>query len=463
MKQLLTILFTTFFAQAIFAQTTITIQAENAAEKFAKLSVGEYNIVVKGDLKGKNEWYYDENNHKPIGMWKIENISYRNFESLKINILDLSGVIGLDSIKSDIIYAMWYYENQKEFGAYYEFPPISKLILPDNMVYFNTSEAFKNVDEVIVSPNSKNFKMQDKFLLSKDGKELYYYKFTSGTSLQIPDGVEKIKYNSICGWSDDTDTIEVNLSKSVKELDSNCFKHDLFQMVIPKNVKNISTGNYHNIRDISKDNKYYTMENGVIYNKDKTTLLYVGNIKGTFVIPSGVKKIEQYVFYKDSENEDSVESIVLPETLEFIDSRACSYAYRMTSVNIPKSVKWIGCYNFKGFDIKEIGDANNWYFTTNEADWLKRQNGVPVSVILQEKDSENGDNLNQILEKGIWYKRTHITEYDETMSEDNMEYASWYDPKKSDIKEPHRIRDVESLDGGYEEIFFMCPFFYKLD
>ena len=199
------------------------------------------------------------------------------------------------------------------------------------------------------------------------------------------------------------------------------------------------------------------MENGVIYNKDKTTLLYVGNIKGTFVIPSGVKKIEQYVFYK---NED-LESIVLPETLEFIDSRAFYASDTRTIVNIPKSVKWIGSYNFEGFDIKEIEDANNWYFTTNEADWLKRQNGVPVSVILQEKDSENGDNLNQILVGGIWYKRTRTT-YG-TVSDDKMEYASWYDPKKSDIKEPHRIRDVESLDGGYEEIFFMCPFFYKLD
>lgn len=457
-----------FLAQAIFAQTTITIQAENAAEEFAKLSVGEYNIVVKGDLKWKNEWYYDENNHKPIGMWKIENISYRNFESLKINILDLSGVIGLDSIKSDIIYAMWYHENQKEFGAYYEFPPISKLILPDNMVYFNTNEAFDNVDEVIVSPNSKNFKMQDKFLLSKDGKELYYYKFTSGTSLQIPDGVEKIKYNSICGWSDDTDTIEVNLSKSVKELDSNCFKHDLFQMVIPKNVKNISIGNYHNIRDISKDNKYYTMENGVIYNKDKTTLLYAGNVKGTFVIPSGVKKIGQSAF----KNED-LESIVLPETLEFIDSQAFTFiGDNMTTINIPKSIKWIGCNNFRDQDIKIIEDVNNWYFTTNEADWLKRQNGVPVSVILQEKYpgsvSIGYDNLPQILERGIWYMWGAVVPEDwkEEIScyePKKMEYASWYDPKKSDIKEPIRIMAVESFDGECEEIFFMCPFFYKLD
>ena len=457
MKQLLTIFLTMFLVQTLLAQQkNVTIQAENAAEEFAKLSVGEYNIVVKGDLKGKNEWYYDEKNHKPIGLWKVENVSYFDFKSLKINVLDLSGVIGLDSIKSDIVYAMWYQENMKEFGATYQFPPVSKLILPDNVLYFNTNEAFKNVDEVIVSPNSKNFKMQDKFLLSKDGKELYYYKFTSGTSLQIPDGVEKIKSNSICGWSDDTDTIEVNLSKSVKELDSNCFKHNLFQVVIPKNVKNISTGNYHNISGISKDNKYYTMENGMIYNKDKTTLLYVGNIKGTFVIPSGVKKIEQYVFYK---NED-LESIVLPETLEFIDSRAFYASDTRTIVNIPKSVKWIGSYNFEGFDIKEIEDANNWYFTTNEADWLKRQNGVPVSVILQEKDSENGDNLNQILVGGIWYKRTRTT-YG-TVSDDKMEYASWYDPKKSDIKEPTGYS--ESLDGAtIEQLSFIRPFFYKLD
>ena len=429
-----------FLAQAIFAQTTITIQAENAAEEFAKLSVGEYNIVVKGDLKWKNEWhtlagYIEES----FGLWKTD---------VTINVLDLSGVIGLDSIKGYIVYDYIAIEG----GVYPRV--VSKLILPDNVVYLN-ARAFDKVDEVIVSHNNKTFKMQDKFLLSKDGKELYYYNLTSGTSLQIPDGVEIIKSKSIRGLY--KDTIKVNLSKSVKELESNCFEHNLFLVEIPKYIKNISSDNYHNISGISKGNKYYTMENGVIYNKDKTTLLYAGKVKGCFVIPSGVKKIGQFAFYKYY-NED-LESIVLPETLEVIDSHAFSFNDESwTGVNIPKSVKWIGRYNFSGLGIKEIGDTNNWYFTTNEADWLKRQNGMPVSVIL----SENGDNLRQILKRGIWYKRALDGQ------EDKMEYASWYDPKKFDIKETYIYSQsftYEDFDGSEveEKIFFIRPFFYKLD
>ena len=453
MKQLLTILFTMVFAQAIFAQKTITIQAENAAEEFAKLSVGEYNIVVKCDLKGKNEWYYDDNNHKPIGLWKVKNVSYFDCESLKIKVLDLSGVIGLDSIQSNIVYAL---EDMVGMGTVYGFPPISKLILPDNMVYFNTmlyfntSEAFINVDEVIVSPNNKNFKMQDKFLLSKDGKELYRYQFTSGTSLQIPDGVEIIKSNSIFGWSDDLsdDTINVVLPNSVKELENNCFNNSkLFSVSIPKNVKYISPDYYRNITDISKDNKYYTMENGVIYNKDKTTLFYGGNIEGRFEIPFGVKVIGRSAFCGTNEG---------------------------ASVVIPQSVKWIGSNLFLVGDQEisvEFDDGiDNWYFTTNETDWLKRQNGVPVSEVFPGKVSRYEevyyDNIGIVLLSGILC-RLRVHKY--VSNEEKIEYASWYDPKKFDIEtivyNLFSFGDNSNPEFSSEEcrIDYIRPFFYKLD
>lgn len=456
MKQLLTIFLTMFLVQTLLAQQkNVTIQAENAAEEFAKLSGGEYNIVVKGDLKGKNEWknelYYDCND-KPmpiIGLWKVG-------QSVEINVLDLSEVTGLDSIKDNIVLHKDYHIYLNEDEEIIEEPEwrpqhISLLILPDNLIFFNNGVTYfhnscfndKLVDKVIVSPNSKNFKMQDDFLLSKDGKDLYRYICTGGSSLQIPEGVETIKSNSICGSSNDT--IEVILPKSVKTLEINCFPYiyqQEFQFVIPKNVKFIAPDNYRFVSDISKDNKYYTMENGVIYNKDKTTLFYVGsNVKDRFEIPSGVETIVHRAFAD------------------------CFDAY----IVIPKSVKWFDCdiarqSYLDWLRIEFEDDVDKWYITANEDDWLKRQNGVPLSVILQDEIS-HFDGFNTLLVLGICYGYGKGSS--EQTIEQTIEYATWYDPKIFDIERIEHYQYVENHSDEYENLFefykYMIPYFYKLD
>ena len=90
---------------------------------------------------------------------------------------------------------------------------------------------------------------------------------------------------------------------------------------------------------VSEGNKKYSNDDsGVLYNKDKTTLLLypTGNPKTMFVIPDSVKTIEKYAF---------------------------SECTRLTSVTLPSSVTSIGEYAFNAcWSLKDI------YYTGNEAD-----------------------------------------------------------------------------------------------
>ena len=64
--------------------------------------------------------------------------------------------------------------------------------------------------------------------------------------------------------------------------------------------------------NVSPQNQYYSSVDGVLYNKDKTTLCIVPTMKsGTFTVPSSVTTIDDYAFY-DCEN---LEFIVMPNTI----------------------------------------------------------------------------------------------------------------------------------------------------
>ena len=91
------------------------------------------------------------------------------------------------------------------------------------------------------------------------------------------------------------------------------------------------------------------------YNEDYNTVFitgYAGNDK-TLVIPSEINgkkvaSISSYAF----ENGESLESVIIPSGIEYIDARAFISCHSLKSVTIPDTVTWIGSYAM-GYDIDE--------------------------------------------------------------------------------------------------------------
>ena len=90
---------------------------------------------------------------------------------------------------------------------------------------------------------------------------------------------------------------------------------------------------------VNSANQHYTSSNGVLYNKNKTTLLVCPNMRGdSYIIPSSVKRIENGAFYYCT----NLKSVVLPDGLESIGDYAFDFCTGLKSLTLPASLKSIG-------------------------------------------------------------------------------------------------------------------------
>lgn len=141
------------------------------------------------------------------------------------------------------------------------------------------------------------------------------------------------------------------------------------ELYIPKGVRRMyfldvgaSCGSIH----VDPDNEVYASIDGVLFSKDKTSLLkYPSNRTGAYTVPEGVTSIGEWAFA----NNLGLTAVILPESLRTIGWIAFSYT-GLTEVTIPDNVTKIGSSAFAscpalqkvtfGKSVSSIGD---WAFT----------------------------------------------------------------------------------------------------
>ncbi len=197
--------------------------------------------------------------------------------------------------------------------------------------------------------------------------------------VRIPDGVEVIAKN-VFGWDG---VPEGQVLKSETER-----KQNVREIYIPASVKKIEGGAFLNTRrvkkiEISPDSTAGVVIDGVLFNKDKTVLIYCmdaypnksdidKNQEQIYYVPKGVKTIEISAFrccYLDN--------VVLPDTVEIIKDSAFAYS-GVRKINIPHSVTEFGENVFEGCYFKDadaITVDNKCKVLTVNALGLFRKNG----------------------------------------------------------------------------------------
>lgn len=147
------------------------------------------------------------------------------------------------------------------------------------------------------------------------------------------------------------------------------------ELTIPSSVKNIEIdGNifFENVSlkyiVVCSDNEYYSSEDGILFDKEKTKLIYVPNEieKDHYDIPNGVLEIGKNAFYKNVNlksvnipnsvstigigafSDSYIESVNISEGVTKIDNMAFSNCTNLTSITIPKSVEKMGKNVFIG-------------------------------------------------------------------------------------------------------------------
>ncbi len=148
-------------------------------------------------------------------------------------------------------------------------------------------------------------------------------------TLVIPGSVKEMEYSSIY-WCSALKTITIKegkLQKITGYAISHCYALETINL--PKNVKSVDllemcTGFKEFV--VSEDNPHICSIDGVLFSKDKKTLLYFppGKNDGMYEVPSTVKTIKGYAFY-----DAKLEKIYIPKTVETIEETA--FAYSSTS------------------------------------------------------------------------------------------------------------------------------------
>ncbi|UTC89839.1 leucine-rich repeat domain-containing protein [Treponema denticola] len=103
---------------------------------------------------------------------------------------------------------------------------------------------------------------------------------------------------------------------------------------------------------VASDNAYLSSQNGVIFNKDKTVLLWYpkGKPGASYTVPSGVTKLEENSF----RNIDALTSVTLPNGLKYIARYVFNDCPNLATLNLPSSLEFIGDFSIQDLKVSSM-------------------------------------------------------------------------------------------------------------
>lgn len=289
------------------------------------------------------------------GVTKIESFAFANCSNLKeITVLasnppSVASDRSFENVSRDIpvyvpLEALSAYKAASVWKGFTNLQPISTEFTVDKLKYdvtdlvANTVEITSGYGDGALNIPATVTYAGTEYKVTSIGAEAFYD--CSFTSVTIPDGVTIIKYSA---FQNCTDLTEVTFGNSITTIEYSAFYYclSLKQVTIPKSVTNIGVNVFFYCTalthiNVDAANPAYSSENGVLFNKDKTTLLRYPAAKPgtTYTVPKSVTCIGESAFGQCT----ALKELTLSENVSKIESYAFEDFAAITKMTVLATV-----------------------------------------------------------------------------------------------------------------------------
>ena len=223
---------------------------------------------------------------------------------------------------------------------------ITTIVIPKSLVSISSADIFpETISNVQVTEGNNNFSVENNCLYNEEKTTLIMC-YTKEANVKLAETVKSINSHS---FKQAVNIENLEFTESITSLPSYTISGTntkLKNVRIGANVTSINPlfryGNYYGTVTIDEGNQNYSIENNVLYNKEKTklvTILY--RIKGSYRVKDTVITIGSSAFH----NQVEMTEVILPEGLKEISS-SFNYCTGLTSIYIPNSVETINSHAF---------------------------------------------------------------------------------------------------------------------
>ena len=289
------------------------------------------------------------------GVTKIGSFAFANCSNLKeITVLasnppSVASDRSFDKVSRDIpvyvpLEALSAYKAANIWKEFTNLQPISTEFTVDKLKY-NVTDLVANTVEITSGYGDGALNIPatvtyagTEYKVTSIGVEAFYD--CSFTSVTIPDGVTIIKYGA---FQNCTELTEVTFGNSITTIEYSAFYYclSLKQVTIPKSVTNIGVNVFFYCTalthiNVDAANPAYSSENGVLFNKDKTTLLRYPAAKPgtTYTVPKSVTCIGESAFGQCT----ALKELTLSENVSKIESYAFEDFAAITKMTVLATV-----------------------------------------------------------------------------------------------------------------------------
>ena len=287
-----------------------------------------------------------------------------SFESDEKGVLYTKNRVELRTVPSNIMtkvtgdtYTIDSHVTSITVGAFAKAPDLKKIKLPAGLdkvedIGWPSIAGTPSLEAFVMDAGNAKYEVVDGVLFSKEPKRLLLYpQGKSGATYTVPEGVEEITSYGIAGNPyltsiDLKDVTKVKISALVN-------LPNLKTITIPKNLKKegLTEGAFEGCSSlqaykVAEGNPDFSADNGVLFSKNKDILYFypIAKSDATYNIPPTVKVIADKAFQGASR----LTSLVIPTSVEEINSQAFRQNYRLASVKFsePSRLTKLANYSF---------------------------------------------------------------------------------------------------------------------